>query len=390
MADNSPMVQQLLERLKVAREAAGMTPEELANDLILGPGWIERFESGESIPDIDTLFVLMRRIGIQSETMFAGLLEEAEDSSPAELNRLVRGEQDGDDLVVHFQYANYDAKYRLADATVEELEEVFLALRNGLARLVATDSGDDEKQIKTNAVAAAFLKAVELWPSANPSDLWWFVVYRAFCDPYNHPAQYARLSFEQSWKRTGGWALEEIVVRHYGPTLKKRGLNIEIATGKRKNDLLSQLDIGRKLITDKVDVILTGPDDEVFGVIHVKASFAERRTDDVPMSEALVKTGYFSPLWTMDCKSVPSANPNNRGELGTADGSRSEKRIGIENDGEFSACYSYNHNTKATIQDASKTAAIVLCDFNDPDDAFVQGAVAGWENYKSRREERGR
>jgi len=60
---------------------------------------------------------------------------------------------------------------------------------------------------------------MELWPHANPSDIWWFVVSRAYHDPFNHPAHYARLDLGQSWKRTGGWALEEVLVRHYGPAL---------------------------------------------------------------------------------------------------------------------------------------------------------------------------
>lgn len=387
MPERSEIVTRLLTRMREAREAAGITPEELATDLILGPGWIERFESGDTIPDIDTLFVLIDRIGADPVALFADLRDDAEEANPAELSRLIRGEQDGDDLVICFQYANFDAEYRLVNATVEEFEEVLLALRNGLARLVASGlNADEEKQIKTSAVASAFMKAVDLWPHANPSDLWWFVVYRAYCDPYNHPAAFARLSFEQSWKRTGGWALEEILVRHYAPELAKHGITIEIATGARKSELLSQLEIGRRLITDKVDVILTGPGDVVFGVVHVKASFAERRTDDVPMSEALVKTGYFSPLWTMDCKSMPAARPVNRGELGSATGNRSEKRIGIEDDGEFTACYSYNKNTKPTVNPEKKAAEIVLCDFNDPDDLFTKGVLDGWKKFQSRGE----
>lgn len=333
------------------------------------------------------LLVLIGRIGADPREIFAEIHDEAEVANPAELSRLIRGVQDGADLVIHFTYANFDAQYRLPNATVDELDEVLLTLRDGLARLVAANLDDDAgRQIKTSAVASAFMRAVKLWPHANPSDLWWFVVYRAYCDPFNHPAAYARLSFEQSWKRTGGWALEEILVRHYGRELAKHGITIEIATGERKARLLSQLRIGRRIITDKVDVILTLPGDRVFGVVHVKASFAERRTDDVPMSEALVKGGYFSPLWTMDCKSTPGERPVNRGELGRASGRRSEKRIGIEDEGEFSACFSYNSNTEPTIHGPTgRVARIYVCDFNEPNDAFARSAIAAARLYEATR-----
>ncbi|MEE3754564.1 helix-turn-helix domain-containing protein [Mycobacterium intracellulare] len=386
LPEPSEIVSRLLARLQSARERAGISPDDLASDLILGPGWIERFESGASVPDIDTLYVLIDRIGVDPAAIFAEAHDESAEASAAELSRLIRAEEVGGDLVIHFTYANHDAQYRLAGATLEQFEEVLLTLRNGLARLVAVDTDRNaETQIKTSAVASAFMKAVSLWPQANPSDVWWFIIYRAYCDPYNHPAAYARLSFEQSWKRTGGWALEEICVRHYAPELAKHGITIEIATGHRKQTLLSELKIGRRLIVDKVDVILTGPDDVVFGVVHVKASFAERRTDDVPMSEALVKSGYFSPLWTMDCKSGPSPRPYNRGELGSATGNRSEKRVGIEDEAEFSACYSYNRNTAPTAHPPERAADIVLCDFNNPNDSFTKGVLAGWQKFQSSR-----
>src|SRR5207248_2167871 len=161
------------------------------------------------------------------------------------------------------------------------------------------ESGDalDEGSVKTNAVARAFLRAVELWPNANPSDIWWFIVQRAYHDPFNHPARFARLDLGQSWKRTGGWALEEILVRHYGPALEEAGVRLFIATADEKRRYLSQLAVADRLEIDKMDVLLVGDLDaeqRCFGVVNVKASFAERRTDDVPMSQALVDAGYCS------------------------------------------------------------------------------------------------
>jgi hypothetical protein len=138
-----------------------------------------------------------------------------------------------------------------------------------------------------------------------------------------------------------------------------------------------------------VGVTDTGP--VCFGVVHVKASFAERRTDDVPMSKALVEAGYCSPLWTMDCKSSPSPLPINRGELGPAKPTigvdrRSAKRKDIEDDGYFSACFSYNRNTVPTPATQDAAGRIMICDFTNPsDDAFVKFIQAEWERFKSTR-----
>ena len=100
------------------------------------------------------------------------------------------------------------------------------------------------------------------------------------------------------------------------------------------------------------------------------------------MSEALIKAGYFSPLWTMDCKSTPAERPFNKGELGATDGKRSAKRMDFEDDAWFSACFSYNKNTHATV-DVKAKARIISCDFSNPADDFTKEVVAAWKRYKS-------
>ena len=129
----------------------------------------------------------------------------------------------------------------------------------------------------------------------------------------------------------------------------------------------------------------------VFGVVHVKASFAERRTDDVPMSQVLIENGYISPLWTMDCKCTLGRSPRNRGELGRilvpgeAD-KRSAKRKDIEEEGFFSACFSYNRNTCPTPSGQDAASRVVVCDFSDPEgDAFVRFLVHAWKAFQRTR-----
>lgn len=201
---------------------------------------------------------------------------------------------------------------------------------------------------------------------------------------YNHPSEHSRLDFTQSWKRTGGWALERILQRHYGPALAAHNINLVIADVRRKAQLLSNINVGHRLEAAKIDVLLTvgsGAAEQLIGVVHVKASFAERRTDDVPMSQALVNAGYISPLWTMDCKSTPSVKPKNIGELGRVfsghgKDARSAKRKDIEDDRFFSACFSYNKNTEPTPASYRARASIVVCDFSNPNNAFTRFIVA--------------
>lgn len=393
MAKN-PVVEQLLTRLRAIREAAGKSCEELDQELIFGPGWIARFESGQTVPSLDVLVVILDALGSSIAELLEGIDVEAPvPDATTSIDRFIHAELDDDDLfgglLVHFGYADHDAVYRLDGATEEEFEVVVKTLRDGLALLVSTPA-DEQEAIKTKAVANAYLKAVELWPKANASDLWWFIVYRAYLDSFNHPARYARLDLGQSWKRTGGWALEEVLVRHYREALAARGIRIFIAYGDEKARHLSQLEVADHLVSDKVDVLLVGEveDDLIcFGVVHVKSSFAERRTDDVPMSKALVDAGYTSPLWTMDCKSTPSAEPLNRGELGRAysggTDKRSAKRRDIEEDGYFSACFSYNARTVPTPEDQDVSGRIFVCDFTDPaDDAFTTFIREAWERFR--------
>lgn len=299
---------QILARLREFREAAGITTTELEQELILGPGWIESFEAGRALSAVDALLAILHAVGRTPAELFDGA---GSGAAPGSVERFLFAEPDGDDLILRFPYADFDASYRLPGASLGEFEEVLRVLRDGLAG----------RGQKSDAIVASFRTAMDCWPEANPSDMWWFLVQRAYLDPFNHPASAARTDLSQSWKRAAGWALERILVAHYGPFLESHGVSVAIPVGAEKGRLLGRLQISGRLEIDKVDVVLSGRADdrsepECFGVVHVKASFAERRTDDVELSRALIEAGYCSPFWTMDCKSTPGAHPVNRGELG--------------------------------------------------------------------------
>lgn len=371
--------------LRQVRVEHGSSPSELEEALGLSNGWVELFESGEESPPLDLLLAWINTIGTSIEEIV-----DRSNLDPKEtlFERTLTAAEVDSGVLLEFPYGNFRAEHLIPGATIEEFDRIMSTLRDGLNRLRTPDD-EDLSAFKTEAVAQCFLEATRAWPTVNPSDIWWFVVYRGFLDRFNHPAEFSRLSLDQSWKRTGGWALEEVLVRHYGPVLNQNGVRMFIASSAHKEELLGQLTVSDRIESDKADVLLTGVKngtERCFGVVHVKTSFAERRTDDVPMSRTLIDGGYVSPLWTMDAKSMPSANPINKGELGPAAprnmASRSAKRKDIEDDGYFSNCFSYNSRTEQTAASRTSVSKIIVCDFQYPDDQFSQYLVDEWNRLQ--------
>ena len=338
---------------------------------MIGPGWIKEFESGNREPSFGTLAAILNIYGERMDTFFVGLdLDEG-----VILDRHLAAEADGDDLILRFPMGSHKAKVMVAEATIDDFNEVLSVLRDGLAHGAPRE-----------AVADCFLKAARLWPHANPSDLWYFVVSHAYQDHLNHPAQTAGRDLSQSWKRTSGWSLESIFVTHYNPHLNSHGIRLDMPAPEQKRVYLSEMGLNSEADAEKSDIIVLGADgsgrEHPFGVIHVKASFAERRTDDAPLSMKLMRSNYVSTLLTMDCKASPSVSPINRGELGPTQGGPervSSKRLDIERDRIFDAVFAYNANTIPTPRGTNVAARINVCDFANPDDAFSTHLVRRWK-----------
>lgn len=343
------------------RETLGLTQEELAAVAALDRSYVGGIERGERNPSLTAILQLAAALGIQPAFLFTEIDEGGVETPPRSSGVTTTETPDG--LLIGFRYDKYDAEYLLYGATQRQLDGVISVLKEGLST----------GKSRADGVASTFITAVHTWPDANPSDLWTFLINRAYCDRSNHPPDNARLNLEQSWKRTSGWALERVLVEHYREFLHQHGLNIKISNKAEKTALLGIIEDPR-IVSDKADVLLTcvvGSEERLLGVIHVKASIAERRTDDVPMSQALIQAGYLSIFWTMDVKSFPSSKPINRGEFGSSAGEdTSEKRRDIEEHGHFSACFSYNRNTEPTSNESDAQSRISVCDFTNPDDRF--------------------
>lgn len=363
----------LFNGLESARVAQGLSREDVENTLVLGPGWVELFESGKREPSLGALAALLTLYDVKLSDFFQELELSNEGVIP---DRHLSVEPDGDGIYLHFPMGAYDAKVRFSNASIDEYNDVLLVMRNRLA------AGQ-----KKEAIVDAFMKAVHLWPHLNPSDLWYFFISHAYQDDYNHPATSAGLDWSQSWKRAGGWSLEAVYVKHYNSFLAQHGIELLMPDPATKKGFLGQMGIAGQAGVEKSDVIAVGRnnagDVEPFGVIHVKASFAERRTDDVPLSRQLIQSNYASPLLTMDCKAAPREQPINKGELGPVqDGTArvSSKRLDIERDRVFDAAFSYNSNTFGTPQNANAASRIHVCNFSDPDDAFSRYLVRKWND----------
>ncbi len=148
-------------------------------------------------------------------------------------------------------------------------------------------------------VANAMQKALELCPKANPADLWVHLIYHEFRNRYKKN--------DQSWKRVGGQALEQTLMTIYYRRLNPSGISIRF--GKHADAETLGL-VKRGLGSSKTDLILEARDKGslvIFGVLHCKASIAERLTDDAPASAALIEQGCWSSVVTMDNKMFPAA-----------------------------------------------------------------------------------
>jgi transcriptional regulator with XRE-family HTH domain len=368
-----PAIRKLFQQLEQLRVAAGLSSSQVETALLLGPGWVEQIESGEYEPPLGLLAALLKLYGTDLPTFFAQLDLGNEALVP---ERHLSASQAGDAIQLHFPMGSHAATVTIPNATLADLNTVVGKLRDELA--IGRSS---------EAIARAFLTAVQKWPHSNPSDLWYFLIAHAYQDDYNHSASEAGREWSQSWKRASGWALEAVVVRHYGQQLEKHGIQLEMPPPERRIALLRQMGIQNpKEMEAKADVIAIGRpadggEEQPFGVVHIKASFAERRTDDVPLSQELIAKGFASPFVTMDCKASPGPEPVNRGELGPTQGGTkqvSAKRFDIERDNKFDACFSYNKNTKPTPAGQAAPARIYVLDFANPDDRFSRHLVARW------------
>lgn len=233
-----------------------------------------------------------------------------------------------------------------------------------------------------DAIRDAFLTVLRASPTANASDLWHHVVYRQYCEIFaRHRAQ----NPNQSWVRASGEALELALEEWYTPILRPHGIRIEVLIGRpKKIAALTAMGIQDVVGSDKLDVALYLGND-IFGGVHVKASLAERVSDDVPCSRAMMQRGYFSPLWTLDVKSFPPPTGDliNRGELGTL-AAPSVKRGYVEVHGDFDNLYTANTRSAPSPATTASGRRVIAINLGQQPDLFAQEVVARAQQWRTR------
>lgn len=232
-----------------------------------------------------------------------------------------------------------------------------------------------------DAIHNSLVYSINNLPDANPSDVYQHIVYRIYL------REYIRSDPEQSWRRAGGEAMELFVQSQYNTNMLKQGVKIvALISSDLKKKALIEMGLSDEVGGSKLDIALYGNFDGkwvIFGGVHCKASLAERVSDDVPTSTAMMRRGLLSILYTFDSKSFPppSGDLVNRGELGSPE-TPSDKRKYIEEHGAFDACFCYNTRSNASKESTKSGKRIYVSDFKLDNDKFPEFVLNKWNKYK--------
>jgi DNA-binding XRE family transcriptional regulator len=236
-------------RIKQLRESKGVTQEQLAGQARSDAATLSRIETGKQNLSAETLANFVAALNVTPKEFFGadefGMKLTAELDDPESVNsEQFSVEEVGDCARVRFRSGRHEASLDFRSLSRQKIVEAVLMLRRGLRQAdLSPQMGDDsagdseekpsaKRTLMSSAIAESFLSLVRGDPTVNPSDVWRYVISPAFCDPHNHPGSSARKNFEQSFKRTGGWAFERILVAHYNEFLGKHGVILTKANAK--------------------------------------------------------------------------------------------------------------------------------------------------------------
>ena len=376
---HDPRYIQLIESLKLVRQNRKLSQTALATKLGQPQPYIAKVETFERRLDVIELFDWLVGLDYAPLQFFQdiGWFPGKEGIVPVPIAATVEKHTRG--VLQHLLWEGQIRKILLEGIT----EEQYLDVEADISIIFKALNSEKPELKNRDAIVQALELAFEKMPNLNPSDIYQHLIYRLYVREYN------RSKPEQSWVRAGGEALELFIERHYTPILRPHGISIKaLISGREKAKALDEMGLAGQVGDSKLDVALYGEHRSIsviFGGVHSKASLAERVSDDVPCSEAMMRTGLASFLWTFDSKSFPPPGGDlvNRGELGSTN-NPSDKRRYIEEHGSFDACFSYNLRSQPSLGITPSGKKIYVCSFKAGVDSFPSQVVEAWDKFKKR------
>ncbi|MCP4362787.1 MAG: restriction endonuclease [Chloroflexi bacterium] len=312
---------------------------------------------------------------MQSFFQEIGWFQERKSTIPIPLPGQVIKKKNG--ILQQLLWKNHVAEVFLENVTKKK----YLYVEEKISNLFSSLNAPNPKLKNREAICEALEFAVTELPSTNPSDIYQHVIYRLYI------REYKRSKAEQSWVRAGGEGVELFIERHYVDVFRPYEITIRaLLTRNAKALALDEMGLSGQVGNSKLDIALYGQHQGrqiIFGGIHCKASLAERVSDDVPCSEAMMHRGLLSVLYTFDSKSFPPPRGDliNRGELGSP-GQPSDKRKYIEDHGSFEACFSYNLRTVPSKDGTKSGKKIYVSSLTREDDIFPTYIIQKWNDYR--------
>lgn len=232
-----------------------------------------------------------------------------------------------------------------------------------------------EQSQQNAAIRETFNWAVEAFPYANPSDIWYHGIYRQFINNRSN-----KQSALQAWRAVSGAAFESFVRQYYSYRLPDY-LSLVPINDPDVTALFDRLGGTEHTATDIADIAIVGEfndEERVFGGINCLTSFKGRLGKYTDGAEILQDHGLFAPVISLDVY-TNDASIDNHGELSTEHSRRKPARL-VEEDQAFSNVYSFNSRTDETNPMTPKHAvkSITSPSFFD---VFVNDTLTFWDTH---------